>query len=266
MRPLPSFGFGKHRGNEEALRERITALQTALNHCNAALNHCNAMARRWTELPLGAFAIVFLALGFALGFYHEPILRTARDLAGNLGISRKTTDADALNAAHQKGDCATVLRLARPLADAGNARAQFMLALRYYRGRCETRNYQEAAKWFRRAADQGDSNAQFFLGMMSAEGEGIPQDHAEAAQWFSRAADRGDPEAQYNLGLAYATGIGVPQDNVSAHMWFNLATAHFPASDTRRITAGTNRDALAKQMTRDQIAEAQKRAREWRPQ
>jgi uncharacterized protein len=159
------------------------------------------------------------------------------------------------------------LRRARPLADAGDARAQSILALLYYEGSGVAQDYQEAAKWFRRAADQGDATGQLYLGIMFAQGRGVPQDPAEAATWFRRAADRGDAGAQYNLGLAYATGEGVSPDNVSAHMWFNLAAARYPPSDTRdRRDAIRNRNVVAGKMTPEQVAEAEKLAREWQPQ
>ena len=260
MSLLVSFRLRKRRAVEEALRERITALQTALDHCKG-------IAKRSTEVRLevmGAIAVVFLTLGFALGVYREPILQTAGDLAANLGISRAASGPDAANAAYRKGDFATVLTLARPLAGAGDARAQSMLALLYYRGRGVTQDYKEAVKWFRRAADQIDAAAPFYLGIMSAEGEGMPQNHAEAASWFRLAAERGNPEAQYNLGLAYATGIGVSPDNISAHMWLNLAATGFASSDTgRRNIAVHNRDAVAAAMKPAQVAEAQRLASAW---
>jgi TPR repeat protein len=124
----------------------------------------------------------------------------------------------------------------------------------------------EAAKWFHQAADQDDVVAQFHLGVMLAKGQGVPQDDVEAANWFRRAADLGDAQAQYNLGLFYAKGEAGEPDNVSAHMWFNLAATHFPPSDTDDRTAAVrNRDLAAEKMTPAQIAQAQKRAREWRP-
>jgi uncharacterized protein len=125
----------------------------------------------------------------------------------------------------------------------------------------------EAVRWLRLAADQGDASALFNLGLMSEEGRGVPQDHAEAARWYRLAAEQGYPQAQYNLGLFYLQGEGgTPQDNVSAHMWFNLAAARFPASDTRnRDVAVRSRDVVAGKMTAEQIAEAQRRAREWKP-
>ena len=101
---------------------------------------------------------------------------------------------------------------------------------------------------------------------MYSEGQGVPQDHAEAANWYRLAAGQRHPRAQYNLGLLYATGEGVEQDYRMAYMWFNLAVVHFPASETRnRNVAIKNRDVVAGKLSREEVAESQKLAREWRP-
>jgi hypothetical protein len=51
-----------------------------------------------------------------------------------------------------------------------------------------------------------------------------------------------------------------------AYMWFNLAVVHFPASETRnRNVAIKNRDVVAGKLSREEVAESQKLAREWRP-
>ena len=94
---------------------------------------------------------------------------------------------------------------------------------------------------------------------MYATGSGVQQDYTQAAQWYEQAAAQGDAEAQCFLGSKYILGEGVPQDYVRAHMWFNLAAAN------GKEGAADDRDALAKQMTHAQIAEAQKLAREWMP-
>jgi TPR repeat protein len=97
-------------------------------------------------------------------------------------------------------------------------------------------------------------------------GWGVPQDYAEAVKWYRKAADQGLPPAQSNLAGMYYFGRGVPQDYVRAHLWFNLAAAGYTASETdRRDFAVKSRDELAKKMTSEQIAEAQKLAREWKP-
>jgi uncharacterized protein len=260
MSLLPRLRFGRDR-ETEALERRVSTLQTALKQCAE-------VAGRWTKFRrevTAAIAVLMLALGFALGVYREPIQQSITGLAQAIGLASPAPNADAAYAAYRKGDYATVLQLARPLAAEGDARAQSMLGLVYYRGRGMAQDHNEAVKWFRRAADQGDAAAQFNLGVMFSEGQGVPQDYAEAAKWYRLAADQGDAQAQYNLGLSYARGEAGEADNVSAYMWFNLAAAHFPASDTRRSAAVTSRDLLANKMTPDQIAEAQKRAREWKP-
>jgi Sel1 repeat len=221
-----------------------------------------------SRLPatLMAIAALILALGFTLGVYPEPSQQPVIGLAQTLGIARKSANVDAAYAAYQENNYGAALRLARPIASEGDARAQSMLGLLYHRGRGVPLDHIEALKWFGRAANQDDAAAQFYLGIMLSEGQGTAQDHAAAAKWFRRAADAGDAHAQYNLGLSYAKGEAGELDNVSAHMWFNLAAAHFPASDTvNRGAARNNRDLVARKMTRDQIAEAQKRAREWKP-
>jgi TPR repeat protein len=55
-------------------------------------------------------------------------------------------------------------------------------------------------------AEQGDANAQFNLGFMYDNGEGVPQDYAEAVRWYRLAAEQGNAFAQVNLGIMYANG------------------------------------------------------------
>jgi hypothetical protein len=254
--------FGKDRETEE-LQRRVSAMQ-------AALRQCGEVARRWTtfrhEVTAG-IAVLMLVIGFLLGVYRDTIVQSFAGLSQAIGFTSPPPTADTAYTAYQNGDYATVLRLARPLATEGDARAQALLGLVYYRGRGVPQDHNEAAKLFRSAADKGDAPAQFYLGFMYSEGQGVPQDYAEAVKWFQLAAERGDAQAQYNLGLSYAkgeTGAGDP-DNVSAYMWFNISAASFATTDPRRSTAMSSRDAVAAKMTPEEIAEAQKRARDWRP-
>ena len=124
--------------------------------------------------------------------------------------------------------------------------------------------YVEAVKWYRLAAEQGYHEAQTNLGAMYHLGQGVPQDHAEALKWFRPLAEQGNASAQFNLGYMYSQGQGVPLDDVLSWMWFNLAAArHPPGKDRDKAVEG--RDLIASLMTPDQIAEAQKLAREWKP-
>jgi hypothetical protein len=121
------------------------------------------------------------------------------------------------------------------------------------------RDYAETAKWWRKAADQGDISAQANLGTMYRKGQGVLQDYTEAAKWYRMAAEQGLASAQYNLGLMYGPGKGVEQDYVQAYMWLNLAASQGIKNATEVL------DFVAGKMTLEQIAQAKKLAREWKP-
>lgn len=84
-------------------------------------------------------------------------------------------------------------------------------------------------------------------------------DYATAVRLNRPLAEQGNANAQYNLGTFYDNGLGVPQDKVRAYMWFSLSAAQ------GREGAAAFRDLIARRMTPAQIAEAQKLAREWKP-
>ena len=162
-------------------------------------------------------------------------------------------------AAYEHRDFAIAERLFRPLAEHGNAIAQYNLGVMYYKGEGVPQSYPHAVSWYRYAAWQGDASAQLELGLMCYNGQGTLQNYAEALTWFRKAADQGSARAQFNLGAMYANGQGVPQDYILAHMWLSLAAAK---NETRAVDL---RDIVAAKMTAAQVAEAQKLAREWKP-
>ena len=134
--------------------------------------------------------------------------------------------ADAIEDAestYNRGDYIKAARLLRPLADQGNARAQFNLGVMYERGQGVPQFDTEAVQWYRKAAEQGHASAQFNLGMLYFNGQGVPQNAQEAEKWFRLAAKQGDASVQFNLGVMYAKGQGVPQDVREAVYWYRKA-------------------------------------------
>ncbi len=129
----------------------------------------------------------------------------------------------------------------------------------------ERGDYATALKELRPLAEQGDAKAQTSLGSMYGKGEGVPQDYAEAMKWHRLAAGQGNASAQFTLGFMYNRGRGVTQDYIQAHMWLNLAAGRLPPGLLRDTAAGS-RDTIAKRMTPAQVAEAQRLAREWKPE
>jgi TPR repeat protein len=62
-------------------------------------------------------------------------------------------------AAYNRGDYVPAIRLFRPLAEQGNAKAQNVLGVMYRRGEGVARNSLRAFMWFSRAAARGDARA-----------------------------------------------------------------------------------------------------------
>ena len=195
-------------------------------------------------------------------------------------------------------DAVRAMEFFKLAARQGHAEAQFMLGWGYYVGTGVLQDYPEAIRWWRLSADQGWAQAQENLGDVYRVGDkGAPQDFVESARWYMKAAEQGHPVAQSNLGTYYERGEGVPQDGklaakwyarsaeqgytigqsnyaiflaagklvqqdyVEAHKWANLAAAR-ATPENQKIFA-ESRDRIAAEMTPAQIAEAQKRAREW---
>jgi TPR repeat protein len=148
----------------------------------------------------------------------------------------------------------------RKAAEQGHAFAEFNLGWMYREGNGVPKDFMQAVTWYRKAAEQGYAQAQANLGRMYASGEGVAKDTVQAAIWYRKAAEQGLADGQMGLGFAYAQGEGVPKDLVTAYMWVNLATA-------QGYEIGKEvRDIWEKQMTPQQIAEAQRLSREWKLQ
>jgi TPR repeat protein len=258
MRLLPQWGSGQAE-EAAALQQRVNALRSALNSCKGVARTC----AHYHYTTLAAAVAVGLTVGFVLGVYREPLAHSARSLTATIGLA--TAPFEKAQAAYRQGDLAAAERLAGPLAEEGDARAQSLLGLIHLRRRGGPQEDAEAVAWLRRAAEQGDASAQFGLGVMSEEGRGLPKEPAEAMRWYRLAAERGHAPAQYNLGLWYSKG-GEEHDDVSAHMWLNLAAARFgPTDDRYRAAAIRNRDMVEGRMTAEQVAQARQRARDWTP-
>ena len=145
----------------------------------------------------------------------------------------------------------------RQAAEQGNAMDQLLLGHLYRFGKGVAKDDAEAVKWIRKAAEQGLAEAQDQLGHMYSLGKCVEKDHTKSIKWYRKAAEQGHAEAQFSLGGKYMDGEGVPMDFVLSYSWYNLAAAK------GFVSARLNRDCISEEMTKEQIAEAQKMSREW---
>lgn len=179
----------------------------------------------------------------------------------------------------------------RASAENGELSAQETLAHFYLNGSGTARDCERARRWLRKAADGGRTSSQTQLAMWlwlghplrdSSPEARIPESPAEAALWFLRAAEKGDEFASFTIGTMFARGEGVKQDFVQAYKWFSVAANSSTQEDADLLTpwglgifqptrlstaelASQARDRMALRMTPQQIDEAQRLAREFRP-
>jgi len=202
--------------------------------------------------------------------------------------------------AYNAEEYATALLEWMPLAEEGDAKAQFRIGRMYLGGDGVPKNHKEAARWFRKAAEQGDAEAQYQLGFLyyidifqGVYDHAISQDYAEAMKWCRKAAKHGHAGAQSMIGSMYKHGSGVIQDYAQAIKWFRKAAeqgntaaqlnlgsmydlgqgvpqdyvqAHKwfnIAAAAGRVEGARGRDIVAEKMTASQVADAQRLATEW---
>jgi len=127
--------------------------------------------------------------------------------------------------AYQRGDVAHAMTLLRKPADAGNAKAQALLAEILDRSEFN----EEAFEYYRKSAEQGDPDGEFGLAGMYASGEGGKKDPKEALKWFIKAADQGHAQALKVVAGAYIFGdLGLDdadRNSDQAAKWIKRAAA-----------------------------------------
>ena len=161
-----------------------------------------------------------------------------------------------------KADKSEAVHWLRAAAEKGFAPAQLELGHCYLEGRGIASNGTEALKWFRQASSSGSADADYEIGNCYLEGIGTAKDSEEGIRWIQQAAEKGAAAGQNALASAYQRGAGVPKDYLQAYKWYALAAAQDDehAADIRFTMAK-----LETQLTKDQLAEAQRLAHEFKP-
>ena len=91
--------------------------------------------------------------------------------------------------------------------------------------------YLKAFDVWKPLAEQGNAWAQYSLGVMYRDGLGVPENDTLAEKWTRLSAEQGNRVAAYNLGIIYQLGYGVEIDFVEAMKWFDLASLHHKLID-----------------------------------
>jgi len=123
--------------------------------------------------------------------------------------------------AWQRADYAGAVAIWRPLAEKGDADAEFNLGQAYRLGRGVPTNLAAAKTWFERAASQGHVDAQTTLGLLLFQNGEQP----DGLKWLKQAAEKGEPRALLVYGTALVNGDSVTQDPVLGYAYISRAAA-----------------------------------------
>jgi TPR repeat protein len=141
--------------------------------------------------------------------YYQPQQSYGSNDYGRSSVSssrripaRTSPPPSPMVAAFQRGDFATVLRILRPKALAGDPGAQHNLGYMYEKGYGLPHNGAVAASWYQKSANQGNPDGQLALGRLYFEGDGVARNLVEAYKWMYLAG-RGTSKA-----FAYLRVIG----------------------------------------------------------
>lgn len=123
--------------------------------------------------------------------------------------------------AWQKADYKSAVDNWRPLAETGDADAQFNLGQAYRLGRGVSLNLAAAQTWLTRAAAKGHVDAQTTLGLLLFDSG----DREGGIRWLGSAAEKGDPRAMLVYGTALFNGDGIKRNPVLAYAYVSRAAA-----------------------------------------
>jgi TPR repeat protein len=165
---------------------------------------------------------------------------------------------DAGKRAYEQQEYATAFKEFMPLAQQGNAEAEFLLGRMYLMGRGVLQDQVEADRLFRASAAQGNADAEFFLGAPSVLRH---ENVAEGLKWLRLSAEQGNQDAQLLLGKTYLDGLAseLPRDAAQAEMWLWLAAkGNLPFYENELRAA-------EQQMNAADIAKGRALAEAWKP-
>lgn len=156
----------------------------------------------------------------------DPAAQMASLEAAANGGDAKAQFVLALRYAEGRGvdkDVGKAAALVTQSANSGLVVAQYRLGALYERGIGVTKNLAEAKNWYERAALGGNRKAMHNLAVLYADGTGIGQNYVEAAKWFRQGAEHGVTDSQYNLAVLYERGMGLDKNPTEAAKWFAIA-------------------------------------------
>ena len=153
----------------------------------------NCLLRFW---PSRFWVLRILPRCLLLPWLLFPATSVAATADGNVDRKPRAAILQQAVEAARSGDFAEAYCLWRPLAEQGNAEAQFHIGWLYANGQGLRQNPTTAADWWEQAARTGHPDADLALAQAYRKGRGRKKNPAEAVHWLLVAARGGNDEAQ----------------------------------------------------------------------
>jgi hypothetical protein len=181
-------------------------------------------------------------------------------------VACSTTPGDA---AYRGGHPEQAANLYMKGAELGDKTAADKLGLMISQREVSAEKYGNAIKWFVRACDLGSNAGCHNSGHAHEYGEvGANKDYNKARDYYLIAADKGFMQSQYNLGSLYSNQYF--HNDVEGLKWMLLAErtantcAKVPLCKWVMDDPPGHRTKLKNRMTKNQIAEAEQLANQWK--
>lgn len=107
-------------------------------------------------------------------------------------------------------------------ANQGFSPAMTQLAGLYFSGLGKDKNEQQALSWYKKAAETGNSNALYTLGLLSETGIATQIAFNNAVQYYQKSADKGNEKAMLALARMYNYGLGVAKNPAEALKYYEI--------------------------------------------
>jgi len=160
-------------------------------------------------------------------------------------------------ATYQADDFKKAYDIWLPLAEAGNAEAQFRVGRLYRRGEGVPKDIKKAIRYWNAAVQKGHIHSATNLGSLYDGGEGVERDQLRAFELYEIGASQCDPLAQFNLGTLYVRTFTPKRNFTLGYQWLFLAEKFGSQYAAEAI------DTLDKYSKKGEKALGHKRMQEW---
>jgi hypothetical protein len=128
------------------------------------------------------------------------------------------------------------------------------------------KEYDTAFDLYKPIAEQGNAEAQYRLGWMYLYGLGTMQSYPDAIDWLTKGANQGDPEASHKVAEMYDFGYGVEKNKMLSYMWYAICKRQLDDLEQKPTTYNpvVDMNIMREVLLPEEVEQATKLAASWK--